>query len=655
MPARVARGNRESERIQMVEDVKSNIDPQTNTIDQKDIVLPRKPEIFVSTGRAVRVQMLGESGVGKTCFIAGLALLNEQTDGRSFVLPTDDSTKSVFDKLRATLSKGRWPAKTSIVEELSFAVVRGNDRVDVHLNDFAGESFSDSMSRGNASEAAKQIQSLVSGADVLVVLLDGAEIDRGGEFAGAPLIQAVFQRLTTVGRGELDVVVVLTKSDLCKGAKITTGVELKQLIELRAPDLARFLQEQNIETQWTPVSVCGPSATDESGFPIYESLAPQGYESIFEQLFKRSRRPRNRVLKQIAGAIVLILFLGVAWTILRNQHIADEGEKIQAPGSPIDVISGTIEPENEPLLRQRYVDEFANAKKEIEASGNIESIALVLKRFDSIQPSHEQLIRNEWKQLKSEASSRKEQLLHKQVVDCQQLQTGDCVPLIGKYLSEFPEGPNADDLRKMLKDINQARYLTARGLVKAVPVASPESLRQKKDAITKFLADYGQNLDTDERAAINAAGDLAIQFVTPRQYHCKLVRTSGLDGPRDHGVDIVIGGEKIATFGDSGDVTEKNWNRSFTVDWKSGQSIQAKLVNYDGFTHDLAYFEDNSPIAISILAKNSPPNRWAEGIGWFSSDFTETRPPFKITFECEELPTEKLQVITDYLLPGDKW
>ena len=56
-----------------------------------------------------------------------------------------------------------------------------------------------------------------------------------------------------------------------------------------------------------------------------------------------------------------------------------------------------------------------------------------------------------------------------------------------------------------------------------------------------------------------------------------------------------------------------------------------------------------------MLAKSSTPNRWAAGIGWLSNDFTKTRPPFKITFECEELSAEKLQAISDYLLPGDKW
>lgn len=608
----------------------------------------------VSQVQSVRIQMLGESGVGKSCFLAGLALLNEKTGGRSFVLPADDKTKAVFDKLRETLVKGRWPAKTSIVEELSFVIVRGASRVGVQLNDFAGESFTDSMKRGNATEAADQIKSLVNGADVLMVLLDGAAIDRGDEFAGAPLIQAVFERILAVGRGNLDAAVVLTKSDLCKSIPMTTSCDLKQAVESRASDLARFLQEQSIPTEWIPISVCGPNAIDDSGSPIYQTLSPQGYETIFEQLFRRSRRPRNRLIKQISAAIVLIFFMGFAWAILRSRQVASQADRIKDRTIPIVHVSDAVGKTNEPLVRERYAEDFTKAKKDIEASGNVESIALVLKRFEIIPPAHAQLISGEVEQLKSQANLRKEQLLHKLVIDCQQLRTGDCVPLISKYLSEFPEGPNAEELRKMLKDTNQARYLTARGFVKAVPVTSTEALRQKIVAIREFARDYEQLIENDEKAGMTAACDMAADLLTLRQYHCKLLRTSGMDGPRDHGVKVFIDQEQILWWNDSGDVTEKNWNRDFTIDWRAGKPVQVKLMNCEGWDTEMAYFENSTPIAITLLATTSGPTRYSTERN-FTTDFTSTRPPFKIAFVCQELPIEKLQLISDYLLPGDKW
>ena len=138
----------------MADEPKAPIEATTAVDNQDDVRRHSELAAPSSQVRPVRIQMLGESGVGKTCFLAGLALLNEQTGGRSFVLPTDDKTKAVFDRLRETLVKGRWPSKTSIVEELSFVVDRGARRVEVRLNDFAGESFTDAMKRGSRSGCA---------------------------------------------------------------------------------------------------------------------------------------------------------------------------------------------------------------------------------------------------------------------------------------------------------------------------------------------------------------------------------------------------------------------------------------------------------------------------------------------------------------------
>ena len=641
----------------MAEDIKAR--EAITLVDNQDDAHPHSElAATIPQLHPVRIQMLGESGVGKTCFLAGLALLNEQTSGRSFVLPTDDKTKAVFDRIRETLAKGRWPSKTSIVEELSFVISQGASQVGVQLNDFAGESFTDSMKRGNATEAADQIKSLVSGADVLMVLLDGAVVDRGEDFAGSSLIQAVFQRMNEEGSGDLDVFVVLTKSDLCKSIAMTTSSDLKQVVETRAPDLARFLQEKLIRTEWIPVSVCGPNAIDDSGSPIYSKLAPQGYEAIFEQLLRRSRRSRNHLIKLIIATIALVLFMDFAWRILHSRHVAGQASIINDRTIPIIEIPGLVETTNESLVRERYAEDFAKAENDIKASGNVESIAFVLKRFEKIPPAHDHLIRGGLEQLKSQASIRKEQLLHKLVIDCKELRTGDCVPLIKTYLSEFPEGPNAEGLRKMLKDFDQARYLTARGFVKAVPVTSTELLRQKSVAITKFLDENGSGpyLKAEERVAMTLARDIATMLLASRQYHCKLIRTSGMDGKRKHGVEIHLDKDQIANYNDGEDATERNWNREFAIDWRSGQAIQVKLVNYKRWTQIMAYFENNTPIAIVQLASEQVPTRYdAAADTWFNTDFSKTRPDFKIKFECQELPPEKLQVISEYLLPGDKW
>lgn len=214
-------------------------------------------------------------------------------------------------------------------------------------------------------------------------------------------------------------------------------------------------------------------------------------------------------------------------------------------------------------------------------------------------------------------------------------------------------------MTKKLNDINQARYLTARGKVRNIPVTSATALRNKKEAIEKFLEDYGNKLDDEERSAISAASNIATALITPRQYHCKLVRTKGLDQASHHGVQISVDGTKIAKFDDSGDVREKNWNRDFVVTWKAGRPISIRLFTNGGadwlYYQDMAYFENNAPIAITLLAKSSEPSRYATTGKWLGVDFPRTRPPFRIEFTCTELSTEDLKIISDCILPGGKW
>lgn len=616
--------------------------------DQDDAIqLPHNPP--------VRVQMLGGSGVGKTCFLAGLALLNEQSNGQTFVLPLDPKTTAIFDNLRGTLASGRWPAKTSIVDEVNFAIQRGGHRVNVVLTDFAGEAFSDAMQRGSENEAASQVQDMVSQSDVLLVLLDGAAVDAEKDFGGAPLIKAVFERLDSHDNSNMEVAVVLTKRDLCVQTPVADGEDLKKLVEAQVPDLARYLHEQAIRTKWVPVSVCGADAVDHLGAPIYSDLAPEGYETIFAILFARQERPRKRRLAIAASCVALVALVTFGWLGLQEQQKNEQQQRISDPTRSIVEITEGIAEENEAILRDRYRDEFDQATAEIDSSGSVDSVRLVIKRYENITPEHRKLVGRELEQLTGHARQREEQLLYQQFTDCRKLNTSDCVPVITKYLAEFPSGPHADEIRKELIDRKEAEYLTARGQIKRISTTTAKGLKQRADAITRLLQQHGDWIDDDEKSRITQSRDWAYKVLEPRQYQCTLVRTSGMDTPRDHGVEVFVDKERLVNYTDSGDLAEKNWDRDFTIRWKAGQNISVKLVNYDWRDQDMAYFTNNSPVAIILLAGKNEPSRYATKSKTLGTDFTATRPRFRIEFKCDEISENLLLIISDYLVPGDKW
>ncbi|PAY16334.1 hypothetical protein CKO51_27155 [Rhodopirellula sp. SM50] len=605
----------------------------------------------------IRVQMLGGTGVGKTCFVAGLALLNEQSNRQSFVLvkDKDNETKAVFDSLREILAGGRWPGKTSLLNTLRFVVKRGRQRANVELSDFAGESFTDSMQRGNETQAALQVQTMVGEADLLAVLLDGSLVDDGDDFAGAPLIQAVFERMESDNQRDLEVAVILTKSDLCREVSVHTADDLKQLVEQRSPDIYKFLADHSIPTHWIPLSVCGPEATDSDGNPIYEKLSPFGYQAFFDALLSRGQQKRIRRYQYIGIALFALLLAAAGWWQMRASDIAADGNSIEDIATPLDRLPAAIAAENEQKLVDRYTKEFSSAHSAIDQSGNVESVQLELDRFKNMPEEHRTLVAGQWEELQKNASRRTEELLYEAVTNAEKLGTGELTAAIAKYLGAFPQGRYADAVTKKLNDVNQARYLTARGKVRNIPVTSATALRNKKEAIEKFLEDYGNVLDDGERSAIASARDIAADLMSSRQYHCKLVRTKGLDQPRDHGVQVIVDGTQIANFDDSGDVREKSWNRDLTVTWQAGKSVHIKLLDFDGGDQDMAYFDGTNPIAICLLAKTSEPTRYAEGGEWFGINFQRDRPPFRIEFTCTELPEADLKIISDYILPGEAW
>jgi hypothetical protein len=609
----------------------------------------------------IRVQLLGGSKAGKTCFIAGLALLNEQSDGETFVLVNDQNseTMAVFNELRQTLSRGRWPAKTSMPSSLRFALkgaanfgpIRKPLRANVQLTDFSGESFTDAMQRGDDNEAALQVRQMLANADFLMVLIDGALVEQGTDFGVSSLVQAVFDRMEANNYDDLDVAVVLTKCDLCTDLTLQTPEGVKQLVEHRCPDIYRFLAESPMTVHYVPLSACGRNATDADGNPIYDQLSPSGYSYLFKSLLSREVRRWVRLFKllTVVGAALLLTLLG--WSFYRSNDVQKQKIPIADLATPLERLPENVFPENFKALQERYAKEFEVAERAINSSSSVDAIKLELEHFKNIPDTHYKIVKAEWETLQKLANQRLEQLLYEVVKDAEKMSPEARQNAIEKYLTSFPQGQWADEVRGMLEDINRAQYLTARGQVKSVAVVSPAGLQEKINRIDELLKVHGEQLG-DEREAILKARDLAAGFLSDRQYHCKLVRTSNFDQPRDHEVKIVVDGVELAHFKDSGDVAEKNWGKDFVVNWRAGKPVKVILINTDGidvfYRNDMAAFESSSQLAIAVLAKASNPTRYLNG-------FDYLHPLLRIEFKCNELTPESLQLLSDYILPGDKW
>jgi hypothetical protein len=626
-------------------------------IDSKDALEQPTENPRKTNEKSFRVHMLGGTGVGKTCFIAGLALLNRQSNRESFVLVKNEcsQTKQVFNSLRKMLESGRWPGKTSILDNLQFVIKKGSKRADIELADFSGESFTDAMQRGDDTTAALQVQRLVKESDMLLLLLDGSLVDRGEKFHGQSQIQAIFERMEYESFNDLEIAVILTKSDLCQLRPVRTGKDLEELVQERAPDIYNFLSDHpKIKTHWIPLSVCGPEGLGPNGEPIYEKLSPQGYQAFFDVLLSRNKREFIKRFYYASLVLALSMLLMLGWWQLRERQITLEKDQINNLNFLVRDLPEKVHPRNEPFLIKRYEDEFRKIKEKIEQASSIESLQLESDKLSKIPKQHQELVHDNLDSLKNFANRRKELLLFEVVIAAREIGTLELINASSAYLSEFPKGQNSDQVNLWLAEIKELEYASDRARVRSIAVTSATQLAYKKEEIRKFLEKHRQKLVEDELQAISEALGIAADLLISRNYSCKLVRTT-LDKPRNHSVEINLNGEKIAYFGDSGSVREKSWNKDIELSWKSGQTIKITLLGSG--KQEMAYFQDDTPISIVLLAKSSVPSGYKSVSSyWFwSEDFPETRPPFEIKFTCKELSIDRLKVISDYIHPGTKW
>jgi len=95
---------------------------------------PRKP--------ILRICLLGSEGSGKTCFLAGLAVLKEANRRtRVTVSPTDTVTVEYLDALARTLHCGQWPPPTNMTTLLKLRLGVDGKAIEAVMIDYPGEDF----------------------------------------------------------------------------------------------------------------------------------------------------------------------------------------------------------------------------------------------------------------------------------------------------------------------------------------------------------------------------------------------------------------------------------------------------------------------------------------------------------------------------------
>ncbi len=273
----------------------------------------------------------------------------------------------------------------------------------------------------------------------------------------------------------------------------------------------------------------------------------------------------------------------------------------------------------------------------------------MLRRLSDLPEPAERLAHEELSALRLQGEQRKEELLFARVQDAVAGNDVEAIQRsIDEYLKRFPDGPHAQQARQLLASEEEKRRLRSREEIKSIVVWDSASLQRKLQRITDYVDDWESVITSSERASIERAISAARRMLEPNRYHVTLVRTSGLDRPRAHGVRVLVGGVEAALFDDSASVSEKIWNREFSVQWQLGTKVEVKLLNYRYRNSEVATIESRGPMAILTLARTNSATR-------YSPAFASIRPPVRVQFRCEQLDDDTLAALESWIYPGSAW
>ncbi|HEY1067468.1 MAG TPA: hypothetical protein VGE52_15205, partial [Pirellulales bacterium] len=439
-----------------------------------------------------KVCLLGSTAAGKTCFLAGLAVLGEPNRAAGLQVHAAEATKRRLNELGATLARGEWPAATNQTELLKLSVLRRGRIVDLVVVDYPGGDFERGVGALDA-DLAPVLDAHFRDADALLLLFD-PQLDVLPQEDEDPslreqrvrrqdaFLQAVRERAIEqirAGRPTPDVACVLTKAD--RWPELTDARSARRFVEKHAPHLLEKLRTLGYRTAFFPVSSVGETSYAEQDGVEYDvpltPVEPRGYEPLFDWIVARraAKTPWPRVvttgLKTLAAlAVVSALALLVPWThdqresqrafAALNDSTRSDGERIR--GSRADVWLFPA-PDELAATRSAFIEGRLDllAARIDRASGDAE-LREGIGRLEELKKAEIGSHRGRLDELKTQAAQRIEKNFYDRVVAAYRQRSGTFQETASDYLETYASGAHSAEVRKLVEDERQARRTATR-------------------------------------------------------------------------------------------------------------------------------------------------------------------------------------------------
>ena len=621
-------------------------------------------------GSLIRVCLLGSEGSGKTCFLAGLAILGEPNRASPLtVTPTDQITASYLDELANTLRRQEWPPPTNMTNVLTIRVGIDSSLIEIVVVDYPGEDFREAL-RTLQYEQIETLYEHYAQADAILLLFDPhTDLPKSGtvreeqierQMAHLRAIADIWAERCKKKPGEaqsyVDVGVILTKCDTIPS--LQTPPQAQTYFRSHAEGLDQKLRQNANEVKYFALSAIGGECVSEDHDPEQaipsQTLQPFGYDQLFQWVRRRHarRRTRRRRLAMWATAITVvalcIAYFGYdafartrLYAVLDNPNISTV-EKLQRTADASD--DGVLQRRAE-LLRDELV-EVEGDLNDADSESDISLLISVLGQYREARPG---ALASEIDDLLQVADDRKQDILFRLVTDSYNEKGNDFTEHAAKFLREYSTSSRCDKVRELLGFYRTQQQQAARQRIKAIAIHDQSSLLGKSERIFEFLDEYGMALAEEEKTLMKRAAELGRQFSERHTYSLTLRRSGGFLKPRSQGVWLVVDGNIVEKRDSSGASRSVTWPQEvLKIQWQSGESVKIILRDRAYGDEDVAWMEDRGAVALRLLGSKQVLTRFAEGWKEYCDEaFVE--------YQVTGISEEDWKAVEAYLTPGGAW
>ena len=647
------------------------------------------------------VTLIGTEGTGKTCFLAGLAVLGLDPLSKTpfLVLPPDEETKRYLNNLMGTLQNGSWMPPTNISTLISFDLFLKRTKTTLRLQvlDYSGESFKKAFNE-LTPEAAQMFSEHLAKSKVVLLLLDANDLvsirSEDDRRLLSEKIRAQFAAVWEKLGAGTDIGVLVTKSDSIPELKKAAtgrnrGTRAAELFveeylgdfkdTLRAlAHIEGFQGIGNIDNRkivFFPVSAVG--ATDvATGRPAKDGLQPYGYDAVFQWV---AERPDRLITKRtwsitLIALVFIVAGLAVAGLLHKGGQVIEDtrDEKFQkiVEDSHLTVFE-KLEQFNEfrPLtdnmheFRRKVVDEELDdrARRLNSAQDNraLEEIRGELVQLEELGVGGAE---NQLRLLKEAVDNKLEDYYFDRVDNANKANNPNREAYAKDFLDRYPNAPRGEDVKQMLDQWGLDKMRLAKSLINEIAVSSPSQLRNKMERVGSFLREYEDRLTPSEQEEMRGAMELSRKFLENTDYAVTLKQYGGFASGRGYvRLNIAINDNKRSVHtSSSGSVTTVNPGNTFNVRWQSGEKIALEIETGIGPPSGwvkVASREVSGVDAIALLngRQSLTPTTSGRG-GWdWSIPSRMAESGYFVVSEIQDISQEQWKAFEKYIKPGNGW